>query len=290
MKPDSAVVSVRRWRMWGMAYGALFAVPVLSAAPELALQGDAVQGGLMFGRVAPASRVEFDGAPVRVSPGGHFVVGFGRDERPQVELKVIFPDGRVQRRVLDVQPRQYDIQRIDGLPPKQVTPPPETLARIRAEARLVKQARATDNPRTDFLAGFRWPAGGRISGVYGSQRVLNGKPRRPHFGVDIAAPVGTPVRAPAPGIVTLAEPDLYFSGGTVIVDHGHGLSSSFLHLNAVSVKVGDQVTTDTVIGEIGATGRATGPHLDWRMNWKARRVDPQLLVSELPLPKNGEQQ
>ncbi len=268
-----------------MALGLAIAALGTGAADRLQLDGNFVQGGLAFGRVPPGSEVQFDGQPVRVSPEGHFLIGFGRDEGARLRLAVRYPDGQSEQRFIAVQRRDYDIQRIDGLPPKQVTPPPEVMARIRKEARLVKAARTRDSERTDFLAGFRWPAEGRISGVYGSQRILNGQPRRPHFGVDIAARVGTPVRAPAPGVVTLAESDLYFSGGTVIVDHGHGLSSSFLHLNRVIARVGDVVTADTVIGEIGATGRATGPHLDWRMNLRERRLDPQLLMRDLPTPQ-----
>ena len=277
-------LGVRRIRR--AVLGLLVGVLAAGGASRLELEGNFVQGGLVLGRAPPGSKVKFAGAPVRVTDDGRFVIGFGRDEGAQVDLEVRYPDGQSERRPIIVKRRKYDIQRIDGLPPKKVTPPPEVMARIRKETRLVTDARARDSARTDFLAGFRWPAPGRISGVYGSQRILNGEPRRPHFGVDIAAPVGTPVRAPAPGVVTLAEPDLYFSGGTIVVDHGHGLSSSFLHLSAVAVGVGDLVTTDTVIGAIGATGRATGPHLDWRINLKQRRLDPQLLMDGLPPPDN----
>ena len=147
---------------------------------------------------------------------------------------------------------------------------------------MVASARARRDQRTDYAAPFAWPARGRISGVYGSQRILNGEPRRPHFGVDVAAPTGTPVYAPAPGIVTLAHEDMYFSGGTLIIDHGHGLSSSFLHLSEILVEAGTYVSRGDLIARIGATGRASGPHLDWRMNWLDRRVDPQRLVKGLP--------
>jgi murein DD-endopeptidase MepM/ murein hydrolase activator NlpD len=201
-----------------------------------------------------------------------------------VRLAVIHPDGTREERDLAVTRREYRIQRIDGLPPAKVTPREKDLARIRAEAARVKAVRSHDDARTDFLTGFLWPARGRISGVYGSQRILNGQPRRPHFGVDVAAPVGTAVRAPADGVITLAEPDLYFSGGTVILDHGHGLSSSFLHLSAIHVKEGQRVRQGGLIGEIGATGRVTGPHLDWRMNLFDARIDPQRLVDPMTAP------
>jgi murein DD-endopeptidase MepM/ murein hydrolase activator NlpD len=159
-----------------------------------------------------------------------------------------------------------------------VTPPKKVLERIRRENRMIKKVRAVDSATPHFLKGWIWPSKGRISGVYGSQRVLNGKPRRPHFGVDVAAPVGTPVVAPSDGVVTLVEKDLYYTGGTIIIDHGHGLSSAFLHMNDVTVKKGQAVKQGDRIGTIGKTGRATGPHLDWRINLFDARIDPQLLV------------
>ena len=149
---------------------------------------------------------------------------------------------------------------------------------------MVSSARARRDQRIDYEGGFTWPASGRISGIYGSQRVLNGEPRRPHFGLDIAAPTGSPVHAPADGIITMTHPDMYFSGGTILLDHGQGLSSSFLHLSKVLVETGTTVKKGDLIAEIGSTGRASGPHLDWRMNWLDRRVDPQLLVKGSPEP------
>jgi murein DD-endopeptidase MepM/ murein hydrolase activator NlpD len=250
----------------------------------LVLQGRLEQGGLVQGRAEPGAEVRVDGRRLRVSDAGVFLIGFGRDAPPKVRLAVIHPDGTREERDLAVTRREYRIQRIDGLPPAKVTPREKDLARIRAEAARVKAVRSHDDARTDFLTGFLWPARGRISGVYGSQRILNGQPRRPHFGVDVAAPVGTAVRAPADGVITLAEPDLYFSGGTVILDHGHGLSSSFLHLSAIHVKEGQRVRQGGLIGEIGATGRVTGPHLDWRMNLFDARIDPQRLVDPMTAP------
>ncbi len=246
------------------------------------LSGSQTQGGLMQGHTVPGARVRFTGRQVRVSEDGVFLIGFGRDEADSAILEVVLPDGRSERRVLDVAPRDYRIQRIDGLPPSQVTPSEADLERIRAEAALTREARARDEPHTDFLGGFIWPATGRVSGVYGSQRILNGEPRRPHFGVDVAAPVGTPVVAPADGLVTLTHPDMYFSGGTLIVDHGLGLSSTFIHLSRILVEEGQWVRQGEAIAEIGATGRATGPHLDWRMNLFGRRLDPQLLAGPMP--------
>jgi murein DD-endopeptidase MepM/ murein hydrolase activator NlpD len=195
---------------------------------------------------------------------------------------VLEPAGEKEVLVLPIALREYDIERVDGLPPKTVTPDPEALERIREEGAMVSSARARRDGRTDYAEGFAWPASGRISGVYGSQRVLNGEPRRPHYGLDIAAPTGSPIYAPADGIITMAHPDMYFSGGTLILDHGQGLSSSFLHLSKILVETGTTVKKGDLIAEIGSTGRASGPHLDWRMNWLNRRVDPELLVEGSP--------
>jgi murein DD-endopeptidase MepM/ murein hydrolase activator NlpD len=260
----------------------------VTADPDLALDGEAVQGGLIFGKTRPGSQVLQDGRSIRVGVAGDFVLGFTRDAPANSTLEVRLPDGREIDRTLAVRQREYRIQRIDGLPDAKVTPrSPEDLARIRKDAAAVGKARRRDDDRLDFLTGFDWPTIGPISGVYGSQRILNGEPRRPHFGVDVAAPVGTPVRAPAPGIVTLTVPDMFFSGGTLIIDHGHRLSSSFLHLSKIHVEVGDRVEKGDLIAEVGATGRVTGAHLDWRMNLRDRRIDPQLLVPPMPESPKG---
>jgi len=256
--------------------------PASPAEQRLILEGSFVQGGLVVGHVPPGSAVSVDGQPVRVSADGVFLTGFHRDAPERSELRVRYPDGSQERRVLTIERREFQIQRIDGLPPKQVTPSKKDLERIRREAAMARKARERDDPRTDFLTGFIWPLEGRISGVYGSQRILNGQPRRPHYGVDIAAPRGTPARAPADGIVTLAYPDMYFSGGTLIMDHGHGLSSSFLHLSRILVKEGQRVRQGEIVAEVGATGRVTGPHLDWRMNLFEKRLDPSLLTGAMP--------
>jgi len=247
-------------------------LPLLAAcllhapANAVELDGEAVQGGLLFGLSSPGSQVLLDGAEIMVAADGRFVIGFDRDETGERTLLVREPDGAERTLILAVAPREYAIERVDGLPPSTVTPDPEALERIRLEAEMVESARARRDPRTDYAEGFSWPAGGRISGVYGSQRILNGEPRRPHYGLDIAAPTGSPVFAPADGVVTLVHPDMYFSGGTIVLDHGQGLSSTFLHLSRTLVEAGAAVSKGDLIGEIGATGRASGPHLDWRMN------------------------
>lgn len=248
----------------------------------LSLQGHSVQGGLLFGTTLPGARVVLDDEAIQVSAEGLFVIGFGRDETGSRLLQVTLPDGSRIRRELAVATREYNIERIDGLPPSRVTPGPAIMARIRAERAMARQARKRRDNAAHYAAGFSWPASGRLSGFYGSQRILNGEPRNPHYGLDIAAPEGSPVLAPAAGLITLTHPDMYYSGGTIILDHGQGLSSSFLHLSEVLVETGTLVQAGELIGRIGATGRATGPHLDWRMSWHDRRVDPQLLLPQRP--------
>jgi murein DD-endopeptidase MepM/ murein hydrolase activator NlpD len=259
--------------------GVLTAVGV--QAGTLKLDREPLQGVLIIGRTVPGTTVTIDGSAVRVSDDGVFLLGFGRDAPSKARLSAKFPDGSRSHRDLRVAQRSYNVQRVDGLPPRKVSPSEQDMVRIRQDIALAKKARARNDPREDFLAGFQWPVKGRISGVYGSQRVLNGEPRRPHFGVDVAAPVGAIVRAPADGVVTLAHGDMFFSGGTLIVDHGHGLSSSFLHLSAILVKKGDHIHQGDPIAKVGATGRVSGPHLDWRMNLLGNRLDPQLLVGPM---------
>jgi murein DD-endopeptidase MepM/ murein hydrolase activator NlpD len=251
---------------------------VCGTAFAVELNGTATQGGLIFGQANPGSYISLDDTPIAISTNGEFVIGFGRDETGSRKLIIKSPDGELFKKTLTVQARDYDIERVDGLPPATVNPDPSALARISEDARMVTNARGYRDNRAYYAEGFTWPAKGRISGVYGSQRVLNGEPRRPHFGLDIAAPKGAEVYAPADGMITLAHPDLYFSGGTVILDHGQGLSSSFLHLSEILVEAGTFVKQGDLIARVGATGRASGPHLDWRMNWLDRRVDPQPLL------------
>jgi len=273
------------------AAAVLLAGALAAAAPAaekpLALEGDFTQGGLVIGTAAPGARVVLDGRPLRVGDSGRFLLGFGRDARPAAELVVTYPDGTRRARSLTISQRAYEVQRIDGLPPKMVTPEPAVLERIRREQALVAAARERDTAAAFFESGFIWPCLGPISGVYGSQRILNGEPRQPHFGIDIAAPAGTPVRAPADGVVVLVHPDMYFSGGTVIIDHGHGLSSAFLHLSRVTAGQGQRLRQGEVFAEVGATGRVTGAHLDWRMNLFSERLDPQLLVPPMPAARAG---
>lgn len=263
-------------------------MPAVASAEKLSLDGQVIQGGLVIGTTLPGAKVSHDGLAVRVSETGIFAIGFGRDAKPDSRLEVTLPNGEQLVREFKVKQRDYNIQRIDGLPPSKVTPMgEEVLKRIRKESALVGQARNLDDNRLDFLDGFDWPMVGRITGVYGSQRVLNGEPRRPHFGIDLAAPEGTPVKAPADGLITLVHPDMYFSGGTMIIDHGHGVSSTFLHLHKILVKEGAYVRRGDIVAEVGSTGRSSGPHLDWRINLLKKRLDPQLFAKPMPKSANS---
>jgi murein DD-endopeptidase MepM/ murein hydrolase activator NlpD len=253
-----------------------------AAADPVELEGRATQGGLLFGLAEPGTAVRLDGEPVPVTPDGRFVLGFGRDAPPAAELEFRFPDGSRETRPLEIAARTYGEQRIEGLPQETVTPDPALQARIDRENAAVARARRAQAAVAYWAGGFAWPCAGPISGVYGTARILNGEPRQPHYGVDIAAPEGTPVGAPAAGIVTLAARDMVLTGGTIVIDHGQGLSSTLMHLSAVLVPVGRFVEQGEIVGKVGATGRATGPHLDWRMNWRKARIDPELLVPPMP--------
>jgi murein DD-endopeptidase MepM/ murein hydrolase activator NlpD len=239
------------------------------ADQNLTLDGNFIQGGLVVGHVDPKATVEFDGRKLRVSPKGDFLFGFGRDAPPKAKLTVRMPDGYVHVQKIDVAQRDYKVQRIDGLPPAKVTPPPDP-------------DRKLDLAEPGFLSGWIWPAEGRISGVFGSQRILNGKPKNPHSGVDVAAPEGDPIVAPADGKIVLAEPDMYFNGSMIFIDHGHGLKTAYLHMSRIDVKVGQLVKAGEQIGAIGQTGRVTGPHLHWMMYWFNTKLDPAWVVPERP--------
>ena len=245
---------------------------------ELRLESTPIQSGLLRGHIDQEEKVIYAGRQLTTTPDGTFIVGFGRDVEPQQTLIWIDSDGIRHSYKLSLKQRKYDIQKIDGISKRMMNPSEEDLRRIGQEAQQVAKARKTDSSLLNFQETFIWPVIGRISGIYGSQRILNGEPRRPHFGIDIAAPEGTPVKAPAGGVVSMAHEEMFFSGGTLIIDHGYGLSSSFLHLHKILVKVGDQVVQGEAIATVGATGRVTGPHLDWRINWFDQRLDPAFFV------------
>jgi murein DD-endopeptidase MepM/ murein hydrolase activator NlpD len=261
---------------------------IAAAADGLALRGEWRQGSAIFGAAPAGTRVWFNGRALAVSPAGEFVFGLDRDAPTEAELKIQLPGTELpELHRYAVARRTYDIQRLEGLPPGMVSPPAAVQARIRREQALVGAARRRESAHTDFAGTFIWPCIGRISGVFGSQRILNGEAKQPHYGVDVAVPTGTPVRAPAGGIVSLAHPDMYYTGGTLMIDHGHGLSSAFLHLSKLLVKEGERVEQGAVIALAGATGRATGAHLDWRVSWIDARVDAALLPGPMPAPPSA---
>lgn len=244
--------------------------------------GQFTQGGLVVLALTEGTQVTLNGEALAVV-NGHTLIGFGRDATLNQSLH-FNRQGKSTTVPIKLEKRSYDIQRIDGLPPAMVNPPEEALPRIIRGGKLKRAARAMNSRRADFTEDFIWPVKGRISGVYGSQRFYNGEPRRPHFGIDIAAPRGTKVIAPAPGKVTLAEPDMYFEGGLIFIDHGLKLTSAYMHLDSLKVKPGDEVKAGDVIATVGSTGRSTGPHLDWRMFWRGERIDPALVVSSAVEP------
>ncbi len=246
-------------------------------ASALAWRGEPAQGALLVGQAAPGTRLALEGRTVRVSPDGLFAFGFGRDHGEGATLRVTHPGGGVEQRALLVRKREWDVQRITGLPPAQVTPDEAALRRITAERERLATARAADSALTAFAEPLAWPARGRISGVFGSQRVLNGQPRQPHFGFDIAAPTGTPVSASLGGRVSLSG-DFFFFGQLLVIDHGHGVNTLYAHLSERLVAEGETVGRGQPIGRIGATGRVTGPHLHFSLSWYQTFLDPQPLL------------
>jgi murein DD-endopeptidase MepM/ murein hydrolase activator NlpD len=263
----------RRFLAGGCALAALPCRVFAADAPRLTLSGPLEQGSLVIG-TARGAAVTVGGTDLRVSPEGFFAFGINYDQTKDSVVIARFADGKVETRDLTPVIRKYDIQRINGLPQKFVTPPPDVQERIRRENAMVAEARRRDTQATDFADPFDWPAKGIISGTFGSQRIDNGEPMAPHFGVDIAAAENSPIHAPADGVVSLAEPDFYLTGGTTMLDHGHGVSTVYIHQNELKVKVGDKVKRGDLIGLVGMKGRATGPHLHWGMNWFQMRLDP----------------
>jgi len=243
------------------------------------------QGGLLLGRVPKGGHLRYDDKDIRVGADGHFVIGVARTQTEPLKLSVDWPDGHHADVEVAVLKRTFPLERVDGVPEDTVNPPPAIAERIAREQAGVDAVRQRDDDRDDYDTRFIWPVQGRISGVFGSQRIYNGTPKSPHSGLDIAAAQGTAVQAPAGGIVTFANPDLYLTGGTVLIDHGHGVSSNFLHLSRIDVVVGERVEQGQVIGLVGKTGRATGPHMHWGMNWFGVRVDPQLLLDPAGNPQ-----
>ena len=255
----------------------ILAVLIATNAYGLDFEGKFIQGSFILGKIDPGSEIIIDEQKVRVSSNGFFVFGLDRDRKFDITFTVI-KDGQVDKVIKKVFKREYQIQRIDGLPESKVTPPEEVYARIIKENKMIASARAINSDLTYFKDDFIMPVDGIITGVYGSQRILNGKPKWPHYGIDIAAEQGTKIRSAANGIITMAEPDLYYTGGTIIMDHGHGISTIYSHLEKLLVEKGQKIKQGQIIGTVGSTGRSTGPHLDFRINWFQTRLDPMTVL------------
>ena len=256
---------------------------VLFASPSFSIpikfEGNFIQGSFILGKTEPNSKVFIDNKKVRLSRNGYFAFGLDRDRKTNVLIKIT---NNKQTEVIEkkVLKREYKIQRIDGLPTKQVTPPPEVYERIKKDNILIGKARRVDSNLVFFKDQFIYPVDKYIiTGVYGSQRILNGKPRRPHYGIDFHAPEGTPVKSMMDGVVTLVEKDMYFTGGTIIFDHGHGISTLYMHMKDINVKKGQKVKKGQIVGTLGKSGRATGPHLDIRLNWFDIKLDPMTILN-----------
>ena len=255
----------------------ILAIIFSSNAFAVEFKGKFLQGHFIIGKTDPSAKIIVDKKEVRVSKDGYFVFGIDRDRKFDVTITEII-DGKKEKIIKKVLKRKYNIQRIDGLEESKVTPPESVYKRIKKENNKIGEARAINSNLPFFKDQFIMPVKGIISGVYGSQRILNGKPKWPHYGIDIAANQGTEIKSSGTGVVTMAEDDLYYTGGTVIMDHGHGISTIYSHLETVLVSVGDKINQADIIGTVGSTGRSTGPHLDFRVNWFQTRLDPMSVL------------
>ena len=244
------------------------------------ISGYPVEGNLIVARTNPSNKIKINNEFLEIDESGIFVFGFHRDEENPIKLVIINNENEQFKTSIKPIKRVYKIQRIDGLKKSMVTPPEDTISRIKSDRKKVNRARKVKLEMGDFIQGFDWPLKGLITGVYGSQRILNDIPKSPHFGIDISVPIGTSVKAPASGIVTLTE-DLYYSGYTVILNHGLNINSTFLHLSKINVNVGDRISRGDLIGHSGDTGRSTGPHLDWRIDWNGKRLDAEMLAGPM---------
>tara|TARA_B100001741_G_scaffold308318_1_gene304367 strand:+ start:16 stop:819 length:804 start_codon:yes stop_codon:yes gene_type:complete len=258
----------------------LFLLIIFFNSTELSaieFKGKFLQGHYIIGITDPSAKIIINKKNVKVSNDGYFVFGIDRDRKFDLTITKII-NGKKEKITKKVLKRKYNIQRIDGLEESKVTPPESVYQRIKEENNKIGEARAINSDLLFFKDQFIMPVKGIISGVYGSQRILNGKPKWPHYGIDIAAKKGTMIKSSGTGIVTMAEDDLYYTGGTIIMDHGHGISTIYSHLETVLVSIGDIVNQGDIIGTVGSTGRSTGPHLDFRINWFQTRLDPMSVL------------
>ena len=247
---------------------------ITTSSFAVTFDGKFIQGSFILGKTEPGSEVFIDKQKVKVTSDGYFAFGLGRDRKNDVVITI--NEKKIVKKVFK---REYKIQRIDGLEENKVTPPEEVYERIKRENKWIGEVRAINSDLTFFKNKFAIPVENAIiSGVYGSQRILNGKPKWPHYGLDFAADEGTKIKAMLDGTVTLAEPDLFYTGGTLIFDHGHGISTLYMHMEKILVKKDQKVKQGDIIGTVGSTGRATGAHLDVRLNWFQIRLDPATVL------------
>ncbi len=245
----------------------------------ITLSGNFIQGGLIKGKAFPHANIKFLDKKIFLDEKNRFVFGFGRDFENKAIISITYKKKLITKS-LSIEKQNYKIQRIEGLPKRMVTPPESVYKRIISENKEIAKVRKLNSNVSFIFQNFVWPLKGIITGVFGSQRVLNGKPKRPHYGIDIAAKEGTEIIAPLDSIVRMAEKDLYYTGGTIMLDHGHGITSVYSHLSKILVKVNENIKKGDIIGLVGSTGRSTGPHLDWRINWFEQRLDPSLLIKK----------
>ena len=263
--------------MFRIIFFLLIVIP--TSAFALSFDGKFIQGHFIIGKTQPETEIWIDKKQVRVTKDGYFVFGIGRDRKYDIVIKSI-QNGKTKKIVKKVKKRKYRIQRIDGLPEKKVTPPKEVYERIKRENKIISDARSIESNLTFFRKKFIPPLQDAIiTGVYGSQRILNGKPKWPHYGIDFAAKEGTEIKAMLDGTATMVEPDLFYTGGTLIFDHGHGISTLYMHMQKIYVKKGQKVKQGEIIGTVGSTGRSTGAHLDVRLNWFGIRLDPMTVLN-----------
>jgi murein DD-endopeptidase MepM/ murein hydrolase activator NlpD len=278
-----AVVMAGLWGASSFASGCEEAVAQVSnirpAELPLTFRGTPQQSGIIIGQTVPNATIDGAGIATAAGSDGSFIIGFDRDAPPTATI-VVTSGGRSARRVLNVAPRSYQVRTISGLPSATVNPPPQAMAKIEREAALKARAfTSRDQIARGYAERFRWPlASVRVTSPWGAVRRLNGALQRPHYGIDLGGATGTPIYAPASGVVIMAEPDMHFEGGIIAIDHGQGLISIYLHQSRLIAQVGQRVAAGTQIGAIGAKGRATGPHLCWRLRWRGRQLDPSLLV------------
>ena len=256
---------------------------LVMASTDIVLTGELQQGGLMVGKTSPENTVTLNGKAITVSSQGNYVFGFSRDESKSHELVISSVNGDRTAKTLTPQKRSYNIQRIEGIKKSIMQPDPKAVARSKKDNRQITTARKVSSDTDYFAKGFIAPIDGTITGVYGSQRVYNGVPKNPHFGLDYAGKIGDPVKAPAAGTVLLWVPDMFYNGGALIIDHGLGITTTFIHLSKSYVKAGDKVEQGQVVAAVGNSGRTTGPHLDWRINWFNMKIDPALVLNLTPL-------